>query len=57
VGDIIIACPRTRKRVDTGMSMPIETFKAAALTDNNVVCPHCGESHFWSKEDAVVVGR
>jgi hypothetical protein len=57
MGDLIIACPRTKKRVDTGVSMPIETFKASSLSGNDVKCPHCGETHFWCKEDAVVVGH
>jgi hypothetical protein len=57
MGDLIIACPRTKKRVDTGVSMPIETFEASVLSGNELVCPHCGETHVWSKEDAVVVSH
>jgi hypothetical protein len=55
MGVLIIACPRTNKPVDTGLSMPIEMFEAFDMPDNEVECPHCGETHVWSKEDAIIV--
>jgi hypothetical protein len=57
VGAIVIACPTTNRPVDTGLSMSIKEFEAADLSRIELECPDCGETHVWSKQDSVIVGR
>jgi hypothetical protein len=55
VGAIIIACPVTGRPVNTGISMPKVAFDNSSLENNSVgPCPHCGQTHVWSKKNAVV---
>ena len=50
---VVIKCPMTSKEVPTGISVANpEMFESMTLTTNSVSCPHCGQTHTWSKEDA-----
>jgi len=54
MGAISIKCPATGEPVSTGMSMEVASFYRSVLTGNSVKCPHCGETHIWSKDEAVI---
>jgi endogenous inhibitor of DNA gyrase (YacG/DUF329 family) len=54
VGAISIKCPATGKPVSTGMSMEAASFYRSVLTGNSVKCPHCGATHIWSKDEAII---
>ncbi len=53
MGAISITCPTTGKPVSTGMSIERVSFYRSILTGNSVRCPHCGQTHYWSKSDAI----
>jgi len=52
VATVMIKCPKTGKEISTGIAMDTESFKSATLTNNSVTCPHCKQTHVWSKKDA-----
>jgi endogenous inhibitor of DNA gyrase (YacG/DUF329 family) len=55
MGMIVIVCPNTGKPVNTGIAMPRAAFESSAFENNSVgPCPHCGQTHVWSKKDALV---
>jgi hypothetical protein len=56
MGQIMIKCPKTKKPLSTGMSMPRESFEdpSSVFNDNQVKRPHCNEFHTWQKRDAYV---
>lgn len=58
MGMVMIKCPVTGKPVPTGFGMDRATFDNPTnqFTNNNVGCPHCGQTHTWSKPDAWVEG-
>jgi endogenous inhibitor of DNA gyrase (YacG/DUF329 family) len=49
-----IKCPQTGKDVGTGIAMDLQTFSSSTLINNTVICPHCGQAHTWSKQDAFI---
>ena len=50
---VMITCPNTGKPVPTGIGMNKASWATTTLADNTVgECPHCGQTHTWSKEDA-----
>jgi hypothetical protein len=49
---LMITCPNTGEPVFTGIDLPESVLESAELRDNGVGCPHCGQTHVWSKEDA-----
>ena len=53
---ISIKCPTTGELVSTGMTMEPVSFYRSILTGNSVKCPHCGETHIWTKAEAVIDG-
>jgi len=53
MGPVMIKCPKTEKPLDTGIHMDKVSFESGTLEHNTIgPCPHCGENHTWSKEDA-----
>jgi len=54
VGSISITCPTTGKPVSTGMTLEPESFYRSVLTGNSVKCPHCGHTHIWTKDEAII---
>ena len=54
MGAIWIRCPTTGELVSTGMSLEPESFYRSVLTGNSVKCPHCGATHIWSKDEAII---
>lgn len=51
MANVVISCPNTGKTVKTGIVRSKESLAAATMTGNAVSCPHCGQSHTWSKHD------
>ena len=49
---IYMLCPTTRQLVNTGIQMTAEAFQTWTYTGAGMPCPHCGETHVWSKQDA-----
>jgi len=54
---IIIECPGTGKLVKTGIFMNRRSFRKELIENHEVRCPHCGQVHVWSKEDAHLAGE
>jgi endogenous inhibitor of DNA gyrase (YacG/DUF329 family) len=54
---IMITCPETRKPVFTGMDLPKNVFEKAQIQGNSVSCPHCGQVHAWSRDDAYLANQ
>ena len=45
---VLIHCPSTMRPVPTGLEMDAAAF-AAELGDRFVFCPHCQQTHLWTK--------
>jgi hypothetical protein len=56
MGQVMIECVNTGKPLSTGIEMDKDSFENAGLSENWVDCPHCGDSHNWSKSDAWLEG-
>jgi hypothetical protein len=54
MGTIVIKCPTTGKEINTGVGMDKRAFKIAVLDSNSIKCPHCSQTHVWSKKDAIL---
>ena len=54
MGAITIRCPTTGQPVNTGMSLEPASFYRSVLTGNSVKCPHCGATHIWTKDEAII---
>ena len=53
---LTLKCPATSEEVPTGVPIPsLSALAAATLVDMKVLCPHCGQTHTWDKEDAYLV--
>ena len=53
---LTVKCPATQNDVPTGVPVPNLSALAAASFDHmTVLCPHCGATHTWDKEDAFLV--
>jgi hypothetical protein len=54
MGMAMIKCPVTGKPLATGIAFGTrQAFETSTLTNNRVgPCPHCGQTHTWSKPDA-----
>jgi hypothetical protein len=48
----MIRCPATGKPISIGITTTKESFENSEYQNNSVGCPHCGQVHRWSKEDA-----
>jgi endogenous inhibitor of DNA gyrase (YacG/DUF329 family) len=53
---VMIRCPNTGRAVDTGVETTSqEEFASEVLVGQSVACPHCGQTHTWSKPDAFLL--
>jgi hypothetical protein len=58
MANVLIKCPKSGMPVPTGIAMDKVAFATATLKNNTVgLCPDCGESHTWSKDDAFLGGE
>ena len=49
---VFITCPVTGRPINTGVSMDRKEFEAPAQAAHETGCPHCGQTHAWTKENA-----
>ena len=49
---VLIVCPVTGHQVWTRMEMDRQSFDRATISGESFMCPACGQSHTWDKEDA-----
>lgn len=50
---LCIECPETGKLIPTGWDVDRASFESMTISNCSVRCNECGQSHKWSKEDAV----
>lgn len=50
MGRIILKCPSTGRRLDTGIRLPRKVFEAYQPKNAKSFCPYCHRTHTWSKE-------
>ena len=53
---LLVRCPTTSRLTDTGQTIEEHLWAAAKLTNQKLICSHCGNVHTWTKSD-VVLGR
>jgi hypothetical protein len=53
---LLILCPKTSKPIDTGFRFAEPEWEYAVFEKERIHCPHCGETHVWSKPDAYLAG-
>lgn len=49
---VLFRCPKTGKSVDIGLETNAESIAALGDQIVDVVCPFCGEHHFFQMKDA-----
>ncbi|MEA2874732.1 MAG: hypothetical protein QOH67_5095 [Hyphomicrobiales bacterium] len=54
MGTITVTCPLTGRPI-SGIETEAEVLKRLPQVEAAVHCPHCGEKHFWTRNDAVLV--
>lgn len=50
-----IRCPNSGLWASTGLRVDAEEWEPMRLPTRELVCPLCGVTHVWSKEDARIV--
>ena len=53
---LLIKCPTTHRLIFTGVATDQSGYDAGSFTNNSTVCPHCGQTHVWSKENTLLEG-
>lgn len=51
---ILVRCPSTAKLTATGQTVEEESWEQTKLKQSKVACPHCRETHAWTKKDVVL---
>ena len=49
---VMIRCAESGEGVPAGMRIDAASFETGNLSEQMVRCPHCGQVHTWSAEDA-----
>lgn len=57
MGRLLIKCPESEKMIPTGMEMDQRSFKGSTLQNNSVLCPECGKTHNWDRDDVIFVDK
>ena len=52
---VLITCPRTERRVYTGLNLDWSTLETFDSSEQTLTCPECGERHAWTKPDAILI--
>lgn len=52
MADIFIRCPVTSQTILTGLNTEMVVFKTLPNVEIPLKCPHCGQTHRWTPEDA-----
>lgn len=55
MAELMITCPKTGKYVRCGIHMDEASFAASSFEGNQVLCPHCGETHVWGSKEARLI--
>lgn len=50
MGRIILNCPSTGRRLDTGIRLPRKVFESYLPKNAKSFCPYCHRTHVWSKQ-------
>jgi predicted RNA-binding Zn-ribbon protein involved in translation (DUF1610 family) len=53
--NLVFTCPKTRERVDIGVTTEIGTLLRIRSSMVRAQCPACGETHEWPVRDAQLV--
>ena len=48
---LMLRCPKTGKAFPAGIAIDPASYVSTMFENNRTRCPHCGESHTWSKEN------
>ncbi len=51
---ILVRCPSTGKLAPTGKTVEESAWETTKLNRPRLKCPHCGETHSWTKKDVVL---
>jgi len=49
-----IMCPDTGRRVYVGLNFEWLQLDAIELEEQDLICPICGKTHRWSKQDVML---
>ncbi len=49
---VMIRCPESGEGIPAGMRIDAASFETGNLSDQMAKCPHCGQVHAWSTQDA-----
>jgi hypothetical protein len=52
---LVVVCPVTCKVISTGIETEAEVLKGLPRIQAAVHCPACGEQHYWTCDDAMLV--
>ena len=52
---LVVICPVTCNVIPTGIETEAEVLKGLPRIQAAVRCPACGEQHFWTCDDAMLV--
>jgi len=51
---ILVRCPSTGRLTPTGKTVEESAWDGTKLNRPRLNCPHCGETHSWTKKDVVL---
>ena len=57
MGLLVIRCPVTGQRIETGIETDVATLSAISYEIGRVFCPHCNQEHDWTKDMVEVLGE
>jgi endogenous inhibitor of DNA gyrase (YacG/DUF329 family) len=49
---LMVTCPITGKAVTTGIETEADVLRVLPRVEAAIVCPACGEKHFWTRSEA-----
>ena len=51
---LLVRCPSTAKLTPTGRTIDEKLWAAAKVKNQKFACPHCRQTHTWTKKDVVL---
>ena len=52
---LLFMCPKTNQEAPTGIETDADVLRHLPKIETAVHCPECGEKHFWTRDDAVLL--
>ena len=52
MGTVMIRCPKTGRSVSTEIETEVSDFERLPYVEAELHCPHCGQSHTWTRREA-----